>query len=54
MYVPNLGRFLTRDPAGYVDGMSLYEYVRGRVPNAVDPSGLCTIWLACDPVGIQA
>ena len=26
-YAPDLGRWLSRDPLGYVDGMSLYEYV---------------------------
>jgi len=35
-----LGRFLQRDPAGYVDGMSLYEFVGGRSTLAVDPLGL--------------
>jgi RHS repeat-associated protein len=40
-YSPTLGRWLERDPAGYVDGMNLYEYVRGRSTYAVDPLGLC-------------
>jgi RHS repeat-associated protein len=39
-YEPALGRWTTRDPAGYVDGMSLYEYAGGRALNAIDPSGL--------------
>ncbi|MFN5496261.1 MAG: RHS repeat-associated core domain-containing protein, partial [bacterium] len=39
---PTLGRWLERDPAGYVDGMGLYEYVRGGPIAAVDPSGLST------------
>jgi RHS repeat-associated protein len=41
-YSPTLGRWLERDPAGYVDGMGLYEYVRGGPIAAVDPSGLST------------
>jgi RHS repeat-associated protein len=41
-YSPTLGRWLERDPAGYVDGMDLYEYVRGGAIDAVDPSGLST------------
>ncbi len=36
-YSAELGRFIGRDPLGYVDGMSLY---RGYfVPGGVDPSG---------------
>jgi RHS repeat-associated protein len=33
------GRFLSRDPLGYVDGMNLYEYVRSNAINRVDPFG---------------
>ena len=37
-YHAELGRFISRDPIGYVDGMNLY---RGYfVPNGVDPLGL--------------
>jgi RHS repeat-associated protein len=39
---PTLVRWVTRDPAGYVDGMSLYEYVGSRPLMALDPYGL---WL---------
>lgn len=39
-YDPRLGRFITRDPAGYVDGMSLYQYVRGNPLVYFDPFGL--------------
>ncbi len=35
-----LGRFLQRDPLGYVDGMSLYEYVGGDPAGSLDPLGL--------------
>ncbi|WP_164969002.1 RHS repeat-associated core domain-containing protein [Arcobacter sp. CECT 8989] len=27
MYSPNLGRFISKDPKGYIDGMNLYAYV---------------------------
>jgi RHS repeat-associated protein len=40
MYHPLLGRWLTRDPLGYVDGMSLYEYCRGNSICGLDPMGL--------------
>ncbi len=37
---PGMARWLERDPAGYVDGPSLYAYL-GRSPvDGVDPSGL--------------
>ena len=36
---PSLGRFLQRDPLGYVDGMNLYEYVKSNPTDAVDPLG---------------
>jgi RHS repeat-associated protein len=39
MLNPTLGRFLQRDPAGYVDGLSLYEYVMSDPIGGFDPSG---------------
>jgi RHS repeat-associated protein len=36
----SLHRWTTRDPAGYVDGGSLYQYGRSTPVIAVDPSGL--------------
>ncbi len=44
-YNPLTGEFLRRDPAGFVDGMSLY---RGYIDvNYVDPSGLQTVRCRC-------
>jgi RHS repeat-associated protein len=40
MLHPTLGTFTSRDPLGYVDGASLYEYVRGRPITGQDPTGL--------------
>lgn len=38
-----VGRFISRDPLGYVDGMGLYEYVSAMTPQFTDPTGLlCT------------
>lgn len=37
---PTLGTFTTRDPLGYVDGMSVYQYERGNSVASLDPSGL--------------
>jgi hypothetical protein len=39
VYHPTLGKWLSRDPDRYVDGTSLYEYVRSAPGVAVDPSG---------------
>lgn len=40
MYAPQLGRFISRDPVGYVGGENLYQYVRSQPINYVDPFGL--------------
>jgi RHS repeat-associated protein len=39
-YHPSLGRFISRDPAGYIDGGNLYAFVRGNPLWWTDPSGL--------------
>ena len=39
---PPLGRWIERDPLGYVDGMNLYEYVGGGAVSSLDPWGLST------------
>jgi len=38
-YHPVLGRFMQRDPAGYVDGMGLYEFLGGHLISMNDPLG---------------
>ena len=38
-YDAGKGRFIQRDPKGYVDGMNLYEYVRSNPVNSTDPDG---------------
>jgi len=40
MYHPTLGRWLQRDPLGYVDGMSLYAYCGNSPESVTDPMGL--------------
>lgn len=57
MYSPTLGRFLQRDPAGYVDGMNLYAYVLNNPLAYLDPWGLKvqtwadTYWV--DPINVS-
>jgi len=41
-YSPRLGRWLQRDPLGYVDGVNLYQYVASMPTRFVDLWGLCT------------
>jgi RHS repeat-associated protein len=45
-YDPELGRFISADPSGMVDGPNLYSYVTGRPTVARDPSGRFVIILA--------
>ncbi len=40
-YDPSIGRFITQDPLGIVDGPNLYAYCRNNPVNWVDPWGLC-------------
>ena len=46
-YSPHLGRFVSRDTLGYVDGMSLYRAY--FVPGGLDPFGLCEAKEKCGP-----
>jgi len=40
VYHPTLGRWTARDPSGYEDGVSLYQYVQGAPISGQDPNGL--------------
>jgi hypothetical protein len=42
----NLGRWLQRDPIGYLESPNLYEYVTSRPTQFTDPGGLC----GCPPL----
>ncbi|MBX3322118.1 MAG: hypothetical protein KF757_03925 [Phycisphaeraceae bacterium] len=47
IFDPVMGRWITRDPAGYVDGMSLYLYAMGNPYMFVDPLGLFVWGAVC-------
>lgn len=59
-YSPRLMRWLTPDPAGFVDGMNLYAYLRNNPYRYVDPDGcmpfaiplFCLAWGAGEAVVI--
>jgi RHS repeat-associated protein len=38
-FSPALGRFIARDPLGYVDGMSVYQYAKSSPLDLIDPAG---------------
>ncbi|RLB40183.1 MAG: hypothetical protein DRH12_10460, partial [Deltaproteobacteria bacterium] len=40
-YDPELGRFITKDPIGFVGGVNQYAYVGGNPVNWIDFLGLC-------------
>jgi len=48
-YHPSLGRWLSRDPIGYSDGMSLYEYVGSSPILRLDAYGLFFFLPGCSP-----
>jgi RHS repeat-associated protein len=42
-FVPATGRFASRDPLRFGQGMSFYRYITNRPLSATDPSGLCAV-----------
>src|SRR5262249_15396815 len=42
-YDTEAGRFMTRDPANYVDGANIYAYANNAPPAATDPFGLTVV-----------
>jgi hypothetical protein len=48
LFSTSTGRWITRDPMGYHDGLGLYEYCNSRSVNKLDPNGLFSIRLSGD------
>jgi RHS repeat-associated protein len=48
-YDPVHGRFISRDPQGFVDGPNLYAFVNNNPINFIDPMGLYVIVNQLDP-----
>ena len=54
VYQPIIGRWLSEDPAGYIDGPNRYSYVNNNPMNRVDPSGLfCGCSCTCLGVSVK-
>lgn len=47
-YHSQLGEFISRDPAGYEDGLNVYLYAQANPTTFVDPSGTTTIVCHCN------
>ena len=43
-YKPAIGRFLSRDPLGYLPDANLYRYVGNNPTNRIDPYGAFVLW----------
>ncbi|MCK4401360.1 RHS repeat-associated core domain-containing protein [bacterium] len=41
LYDPTVGRFISKDPLGMIDGPNMYAYVNNNPVNLIDPWGLC-------------
>jgi RHS repeat-associated protein len=46
-YDSNVGRFLSLDPLGFVDGINLFAYVLNNPSNYTDPMGLAHLHTGC-------
>ncbi len=42
-YDPSHGRFTSRDPKGFIDGINMYAYTRNNPVNRIDPRGTVSI-----------
>ncbi len=52
VYSAEMGRWLTRDPTGYVDGTGLMQYAQSHPITSVDPDGLCICVTRWGPVSV--
>ena len=51
-YDPEIGRYLTRDPIGYGDGLNVYLYVGNNPINGIDPTGLAELLVHAVHTGV--
>jgi RHS repeat-associated protein len=50
-YDPSVGRFISRDPLGMIDGPNMYLYVHNNPVNYIDPTGM--IAQTCGKITIE-
>ena len=48
-YEPRNGRFVSRDPKGYVDGMNIFAYTQNDPANSLDPFGTVEVTVNVTP-----
>lgn len=53
-YSPEIGRWITPDPAGFADGPNLYAYVHNRPLHYIDPDGRFAMFLLPMLIGFAA
>jgi len=49
-YAPDIGRWITPDPAGFADGPNLYAYVHNQPLAYIDPDGQFAFLLPIGPI----
>ena len=48
-YDPEVGRFINKDPIGFLGGLNIYAYVENNPVNHIDPEGLEVLLLGRHP-----
>ncbi len=52
-YSPSAGRFVNKDPGGFVGGLNAYTYVANNPTGLIDPFGLWEVGISVGPFGFS-